>query len=297
MSDPATVLTSLEPHHGFFVGIDSDGCVFDSMEIKHKECFCPHFIKDFKLQAIAKYARETWEFVSLYSSTRGTNRFRALLRALQLLRERPATSLRGVEPPELAGLRSWVERESRLGNPALEAEISRNPDPVLIRALEWSRHVNEAVAEIVRGIPPFSYVTESLQKMQEAADVVVVSQTPTDALRREWREQNIDGFARFIAGQESGTKSEHLRYAAGKKYGENRLLMLGDAPGDLRAAQAAGALFFPILPGDEDASWQHLYNEGLERFFEGRFAGDYQRRLLEGFDTVLPETPPWSRGV
>ena len=25
----------------YFVGLDSDGCVFDSMEIKHKECFTP----------------------------------------------------------------------------------------------------------------------------------------------------------------------------------------------------------------------------------------------------------------
>jgi phosphoglycolate phosphatase-like HAD superfamily hydrolase len=131
--------------------------------------------------------------------------------------------------------------------------------------------------------------------MQKDADVVVVSQTPTEALEREWEEQGIEGYARFIAGQEAGTKSEHLQYAAGGKYTENRLLMLGDAPGDLKAARAVDALFYPILPGDEEASWQRLYEEALDRFFEGTYAGSYQEELLAGFRKTLPETPPWQR--
>ena len=32
MSDPAQVLRDFQPKHDFFIGIDSDGCVFDSME-------------------------------------------------------------------------------------------------------------------------------------------------------------------------------------------------------------------------------------------------------------------------
>jgi hypothetical protein len=34
-------MLSFTPQHEFLVGIDSDGCVFDSMELKHKECFIP----------------------------------------------------------------------------------------------------------------------------------------------------------------------------------------------------------------------------------------------------------------
>ena len=37
----AKPLADLQPQQPFFVGIDSDGCAFDTMEIKHKECFCP----------------------------------------------------------------------------------------------------------------------------------------------------------------------------------------------------------------------------------------------------------------
>jgi len=51
-------LKGLQREHPFFIGFDSDGCIFDSMEIKHKECFCPAYIKHFDLQVVAKYARE-----------------------------------------------------------------------------------------------------------------------------------------------------------------------------------------------------------------------------------------------
>lgn len=44
-------MKSLPKNHDFFIGYDSDGCIFDTMEIKQKECFCPNFIKRFVLQA------------------------------------------------------------------------------------------------------------------------------------------------------------------------------------------------------------------------------------------------------
>ena len=48
----AQPLADLKPHGGFFVGIDSDGCAFDTMEIKHKECFCPNTRFGLSAQAI-----------------------------------------------------------------------------------------------------------------------------------------------------------------------------------------------------------------------------------------------------
>lgn len=57
-TSPAQVLADLKPKCQYFVGIDSDGCAFDSMEIKHKECLCPNFINYWSLQEISKYARE-----------------------------------------------------------------------------------------------------------------------------------------------------------------------------------------------------------------------------------------------
>jgi hypothetical protein len=37
-------LYAFKPQHSFLVGIESDGCVFDTMEIKHKECFITNII-------------------------------------------------------------------------------------------------------------------------------------------------------------------------------------------------------------------------------------------------------------
>ena len=292
MSDPAQVLHDFKPNEEFFVGIDSDGCIFDSMEIKHKECFTPMFIKHFHLQAVSKYAREVWEFVNLYSKTRGANRFPALARSLTLLRARPQVKARKVQVAETAALDEWIARETRLGNATLAAEVQRG-NKKLEQVKEWSDAVNRAVEDIVHGVPPFPLVRECLEQISQKADAMCISQTPAEALKREWAEHGIAQYVTIIAGQEMGTKTDHIRLAAKDKYSREKILMIGDAPGDLNAAKKNGALFFPINPGAEENSWERLYKEGLDRFFKGTFVGDYEAQLVKEFDACLPESPSW----
>lgn len=294
MSDPAQVLRDHQPSKEFFVGLDSDGCIFDSMEIKHKECFAPMFIKYWNLQSVSKYAREVWEFVNLYSKSRGCNRFPALSSAIALLAERPEVAARGAEMPDLKALEDWMGRESKLGNATLDAEVEGGND-ALGPVKAWSDGVNGSVKDIVRGVPPFPLVRETLKKINERADAMCISQTPVDALEREWEEHGIREFVSVIAGQERGTKVEHLNLAAKGKYSEEKILMIGDAPGDRKAAKANGALFYPINPGAEEASWQRLHDEALDRFFAGAYAGDYEKRLEDEFEACLPENPPWKK--
>ena len=71
--------------------------------------------------------------------------------------------------------------------------------------------------------------------------------------------------------------------------------MIGDANGDLKAARNNQALFFPINPGEEEASWKRLFDEGLDRFFAGAYAGDYEASLIAEFEKFLPTTPPWKK--
>src|SRR4029077_3849260 len=141
MSDPAQILRDFRPSREFFIGIDSDGCIFDSMEIKHKECFTPMYIKHFELQAVSKYAREVWDFVNLYSKTRGANRFPALSRALNLLRARPQVIARNVAVPDTKALDEWIARETKLGNAAINAEV-KNGNKGLAQTKVWSDAVN-----------------------------------------------------------------------------------------------------------------------------------------------------------
>lgn len=286
-------MIDFSPKHDFFIGVDSDGCVFDTMEVKHKECFIPNIIQFYGLAAISKYAREAGEFVNLYSKWRGINRFPALFMTMDLLNERPEVQKRGVAIPELRAVRAWAEKESKLGNPALEAAVAASKDPELAHCLAWSKAVNVTVSEIVKKVPPFPLVRESLEKLAPQADILVISATPNEALTREWEENELIHLAAHICGQEIGTKKETLTLAA--KYPKGRALMIGDAPGDLAAARANHTLFYPINPGAEDASWERFYGEAIDRFFAGSYAGEYEDRLIEEFDTYLPETPPWKR--
>ena len=292
MKDSQSALRNFNRTKGFFVGIDSDGCAFDTMEVKHKECFIPQIVGHFGLAAVSKFAREVAEFVNLYSSHRGINRFPGLTLTLDLLAERPEVARRGVILPKLDGLRRWMERETRLGNDALFAEAERTGNPDLIAAHAWSLAVNRAISEIVRAVPPFPFVRESLASMAGRADVMVCSATPVEALTREWREHGLDGQVALIAGQEHGVKREHLALAA-SGYDRDKVLMIGDAPGDRKAAEAVGALFFPIDPGSEDDSWRRLHDEALPRFFDGTYAGPYMDEQVARFAALLPESPPW----
>ena len=281
-----------KPQREFFIGIDSDGCAFDTMELKQKECFIPTIIKHWGWQSVSKYAREVIEFVNLYSKTRGINRFPALIDDFKWLSKRPEVIARGVkvEPPQ--EIIEWMNRETKLGNATLAAEVERTHDPVLTKTLAWSLEVNEVIDSIVgEGVAPFPLVRESLEKLGDRADVLVVSATPQAALVKEWENQGLLPLVAAICGQEIGTKKESLRWSA--RYPENHSLMIGDAPGDYKAAQANNALFFPINPGEEEKSWEAFYHEGIDRFFSETFAGDYQARLLADFDRHLPELPPW----
>jgi phosphoglycolate phosphatase-like HAD superfamily hydrolase len=294
--EAAKPLVEMEPKQGFFIGIDSDGCAFDTMEIKHKECFCPNTIKYWDLQPVSKYAREAAEFVNLYSKWRGINRWPALVMVFDLLSEREEVKARKAVIPAAPRLREFIAAEAfPNSNSGLKAYIAEHPDPELERGLAWSEAVNATVADMVYGIPPFPYLRESLEYLWDKADMIVVSATPNEALEREWMEHAIDKYVRLIAGQERGTKTQHLALAAGGKYQPGHVLMIGDAPGDMKAARANNALFYPINPGHEDESWQRFYEEGLHKFLALEFAGDYEANLIAAFEKFMPEIPPWKK--
>jgi len=291
--DPQQQLRDLKPNHPFFIGIDSDGCVFDTMEPKQKEFFCPNVLRYYGLLPISKIARETWEFVNLYSQTRGINRFLALIECFELLKKRKEVVERGFQVPDLSALKEWTSKETKLGNPTLEmfAKQVRNHDIDLV--LTWSKTVNKEIAQWVHGLSPFPYVKESLEKIKPESDAIVVSQTPLEALTREWEDNDLTKYVRFIAGQEYGTKGEYLALAAKKKYPDNKILMIGDAPGDLLAAKKNGVLFYPVNPGHEAASWKRFYEEAADIFFSGKYNGKYEDGLIEEFNRYLPDKPTW----
>jgi len=293
--EAAQVLVEFNPKRPFFVGIDSDGCAFDAMELKHKECFTPTIIKGWGLQPVSKFARETCEYVNLYSKTRGVNRWIALVQVFDLLRERPEVIARKAHIPKGGKIKEFIASGFPLSHQGLVAYAAQHPDPELEQAVAWSKSVDSAIEDMVRGAPPFPYVRASLQKMQGKVDLSVVSATPVAALKREWQEHDLARYMDVIAGQEMGTKKQHLQFAAKGKYPDDHILLIGDAPGDRDAAHAVNALYYPINPGREEASWQRFHDEALERFLDGTYAGVYEAALVAEFEKLLPDTPPWKK--
>jgi len=301
MTDPAKPLKDFKRKKEFFVGIDSDGCAFDTMGIKQRECFCPWLIAYFGLQPVAQAARECKEFADLFSKTRGANRHKTAKRIIaELLPSHPMTRARGFKVPQYPYYFAWIDDpNSLLSNDGLKQAIEKVTDPnakrELQHALEWSERVNWAIGETVKGMPPFPFVRESLEKIQPLADVIVVSATPNEALKREWQEHDIAKYTQVIAGQEMGKKAQHLEYATKGRYEKDHVLMVGDAPGDMKAGKANNALFYPINPGNETESWKRFHDEAFDKFINGQYAGSYEEKLIEEFDSYLPETPPWEQ--
>ena len=157
----------------------------------------------------------------------------------------------------------------------------------------WGDAVNAPIAEMVHGCGPSPGVREAMQAMYDDVDEIIVSATPVEALRREWTEHGPARYTRLIAGQEMGSKAEHVHYAAAGKYPSNHIPLIGDAPGDRDAAAKAGCPYYPILPGEENASWHRFATEALPKFLDETLVGAYQDSLIEEFNAKLPDVVGW----
>jgi len=335
MADNVEQLKAMPKTRDFFIGIDSDGCAFDTMEVKHKFCFVVAVMQAYGLAALARILRDVWDFVNLNGQTRGCNRWLALRDTFNYLAElSPYDRFDGFlkahldiieefiaaadEVPEIQlsndGLLRFADKKldgaaklvlnavvaqpvataySRLGRDIVAAEAS--PENCLLRLVLWTHLVNGLVAERVHDVPPFPHVRESLQKIDPKADIMVVSATPNEALQREWEEHGIAEYTAMICGQEMGKKAEHIKYGAVGKYDGDKILMVGDAPGDMKAAKRNDALFFPVNPGDEAASWKRFHDEAADKFFAGEYGGGYELKLIDDFMAHLPSVPPWEK--
>lgn len=289
MSEPQA---RLRTHTDWVIGIDSDGCVFDTMEIKQKQCFHPVIVRHWQLEPIEAQVRETAEFVNLYSRWRGQNRFVALLKTFEWLVARKDLPADHPPLPALDAMRAYVESGLPLSNATLTKEVERTGNTDLRSLLEWSLAVDEEVRRVVEAIPPFAAARVAIEKLAVTTNIVVVSQTPTEALEREWAACGLQSCIKKIAGQEQGTKTEILQ-ALQSTYGpETRILMIGDAPGDWQAAQTAHTRFYPIMPGDEERSWERFLAEAHPRFVDNTYDAAYQQQWVHAFEQSLPAEPP-----
>lgn len=277
----------------WLIGIDSDGCVFDSMGVKQIQHFHPLILRFWHLEALEPEVRAAAEYINLRSPWRGSNRYVALLKTFEALHHWERVRRGGVPLPPVTDLKRWVESGSALDLTGLAAAAESSPE--LRTVLQWSLAVNQSIQDTMPPIPPFAGVRPVLEFLQDKADLAVISLTPLAALEHEWQQHGLRPLVGGILGQESGSKAAQIRSAmALGSYAPERVMLLGDAPGDQAAAADCGVRFYPILPGQEAASWQALLTEALPAFFDGTYAGARQARQVAAFEALLCEPAPWA---
>ena len=273
-------IIDFKPTKEYFIGVDSDGTAFDSMNIKHIKSMYPAAVEVWDFGTQCAEFEKIWKRINLYSKTRGINRFLGLLAAFEDL---------GANSPvkDISAFREYIKNNSTYSNATLQSWMLDNYSLLLDDVMRWSKKSDDYFEEYTKGLLPFKNVKPCLEILAQKADIMVVSSASGKGLDKDWSFSGLTEYTSLIAGQEIGSKDVQLQIGAAGKYSPLKTLMIGDAPGDLDAANSIGALFFPIMPGNEDESWLLLKEEALDCFFEGSYKGKYEDLLIEEFINLL----------
>ena len=265
--------------HEYLVCVDSDGCAMDTMDIKHFRCFGPRMVDEWELSEWCEEILARWNEINLYTMTRGINRFKGLAGALSEISQK----YREIE--DVTTLVDWAENSPELSNSALEREIEKNPESVsLKKALRWSQAVNRSITELPEEeIKPFALAKEALCRAHEVADVAIVSSANLGAVMEEWTKHGLLAHTDIVMAQNSGSKAACIKALLEKGYDKNGVLMCGDAPGDLAAAEKCGVYFFPILVKRERESWGEFMDTALSRLIDGSYGDAYAEQKKNEF--------------
>lgn len=282
----STIFDSFERKHDFLVCVDSDGCAMDTMDVKHFRCFGPCMIEVWGLHAHEQELLARWNEVNLYTMTRGINRFKGLAIALKEAEE----TYDDVQIDDLETFLRWTETTKELSNRAIEKVLAQKESKSLRMALEWSERVNVAIKNLPEEENlPFEGAKAGLAAAHAVADVAIVSSANAGAVKEEWTRHNLIAHTDIMLAQDAGTKAYCIGQLLQEGYEKDHVLMIGDAPGDQKAAEDNGVLYYPILVKKEKSSWERFLSEGLEKFLSGTYSGKYQEERIKEFQKNLSE--------
>jgi phosphoglycolate phosphatase-like HAD superfamily hydrolase len=278
-------LSEFKKTKDFLVCVDSDGCAMDTMDIKHIKCFGPCMVEVWQLQKWEKEILKRWNEINLYTLTRGINRFKGLSLALNEIN----MQYRAIDG--INDLICWSKNADELSNASLEKEIKNAPEKEIFKlALKWSENVNEAIKKLPQSeIKPFPLVKEALKLAHEKADVAIVSSANLGAVLDEWEKHGLLEHTDIVLTQNVGSKAFCISELLKKGYDNKKVVMCGDAPGDLTAASKNQVHFFPILVGREKTSWEEFIALGLPKLIDGSFGSEYQEKKIKEFYKNLGE--------
>lgn len=265
----------------YLLCLDSDGCVMDTMNIKHIKCFGPSIIKKWNLYEWEDKILERWNVINLFTKTRGINRFRGLALVLEEINDK-YTNIENIE-----SLLNWINTTSEFSNNSLKVECDKTDDICLKKVLEWSIAVNKQIDELKdEEKQHFNGVVEALGKVSEFADIVVLSSANYEAIIEEWGNYNLLKNVDGIFSQEAGSKEYCVSELLKKGYKKEKIIVVGDSLGDYEAAKNNNVFFYPVLVNKEEKSWRELCSLGMSNLKNGTYS-EYELNKIQEFKENL----------
>lgn len=268
--DIMSIFDSFERKHDYLVCVDSDGCVMDTMNCKHFNCFGPCMVTEWDLEEWKDEILDRWNVINLFSMTRGINRFKGLAMALGEINAK-YTPIPGVE-----ALAHWAETAPALSNDGVKAAAEAAEGEaklILEKALSWSKAVNAAIVALDESLKvPYEGAKEGLAASHAFADVAMVSSANRDAVEEEWGKFGLLEHTDIVLAQDIGSKAACIAAMLKFGYDVDKVLMIGDAPGDCDAAEKNGVHYYPILVNDEKASWDEAIAVAFDKLQTGEYA-------------------------
>ena len=265
-----SIFNTFERKHDYLVCVDPDGCVMDTMNCKHFHCFGPCMVTEWGLEEWKDEILERWNVINLFSMTRGINRFKGLAMALGEIHEK-YTPIAGIK-----ALQHWADTAPALSNDGvLKAMESAEGDAKLVlqKALSWSKAVNAAIVELDEALKvPYSGAKEGLAAAHTFADVAMVSSANRDAVEEEWGKFGLLAHTDIVLAQDIGSKAACIKEMLKFGYDPDKVVMIGDAPGDCDAAEKNGVHYYPILVNHEKESWDEAVNLAFAKLRSGEYA-------------------------
>ena len=129
--------------------MDSDGCVMDTVRIKHSTVMCPELIRVFALDDYAEFITAAWDEINLHTITRASPGLRACGWCFDRLKNR------GIEIPGSEDIAAWVDTANELSTASLQRGCKRQAAwpcancrsgtmPATAASRPWSRRLSRS---------------------------------------------------------------------------------------------------------------------------------------------------------
>ena len=216
----ANALTDFTKRREFLICMDSDGCVMDTVRIKHTTVMCPELVRVFALEEYA-------DFLALRGRRSTSTRSRAAspaLRASCWCSTACATAASRCRAAR--DIANWVRTASELSAASLQHEIKQTGSLALRKLLEWSNACNRRIQALEPTFEPFPGVRESLRQLHAVADLAVVSAANESAIASEWKRYGLAQHADIIFWAGGRQQGQLHRHDAGLRYESRKVMMV-----------------------------------------------------------------------